>query len=55
MRKMPAHEYMGYTVFVNAMPARNNRYYSVFLSTSAARACRWTKSPSSIRKALEPA
>ena len=27
---MPAHEYMGYTVVVNALPAPNNRYYSVF-------------------------
>lgn len=30
MREMPAHEYMGYTVVVNALPAPNNRYYSVF-------------------------
>lgn len=30
MRPMPAHEYMGYTVVVNALPAPGNRYYSVF-------------------------
>jgi hypothetical protein len=30
MRGMPAHEYTGYTVVVNALPAPNNGYYSVF-------------------------
>lgn len=30
VRVMPCHEYAGYTVVVNALPAPGNRYYSVF-------------------------
>lgn len=30
MRTMPIHEYGGYTVVANALPAPNNRYYSTF-------------------------
>jgi hypothetical protein len=30
MRTMPAHEYKGYSVVVNALPGPNDKYYSVF-------------------------
>jgi hypothetical protein len=30
MRPMPTHEYGGYTIVANALPASENRYYSVF-------------------------
>jgi hypothetical protein len=30
MRTMPGHEYRGYNVVANALPAAQNRYYSVF-------------------------
>jgi hypothetical protein len=30
VRTMPCHDYQGYTVVVNALPAPNDRYYSVF-------------------------
>ena len=30
MKAMPAYEYQGYTVVVNALPAPGNRYSSVF-------------------------
>lgn len=30
MRSMPTHEYGGYTVVANTIPAPENRFYSVF-------------------------
>lgn len=30
MRPMPTHEYGGYAIVTNALPAPGNRYYSVF-------------------------